>query len=216
MSDLHGCYNEFMLMLNQVNFSKNDTLYILGDIFDRGPNPIGILEYIMNSNNIHLIRGNHEEMFVEYFVHDNLNIWLCNGGSSTYKQLKEKGLEYEKKVYDYIKQLPYIKVIDNFILVHAGLHFPDNYNNLSLKDFLNQDAETCLWSRDNIGFEKQYKNYTIICGHTPVQTITNNYSEAKILKKNGTIYIDCGCCFKDNVNAALSCLRLDDLAEFYI
>lgn len=36
MSDLHGCYNKFIKMLDQIEFKNDDELYILGDILDRG------------------------------------------------------------------------------------------------------------------------------------------------------------------------------------
>ena len=42
MSDLHGCYDKYTKMLEKINFSDNDTLYILGDIVDRGPDGIKI------------------------------------------------------------------------------------------------------------------------------------------------------------------------------
>ena len=34
MSDIHGCYNEFMDMINEINFSKEDKLIIAGDYID--------------------------------------------------------------------------------------------------------------------------------------------------------------------------------------
>lgn len=37
ISDIHGCFNEFQDMLKLINFQKEDELYILGDIIDRGP-----------------------------------------------------------------------------------------------------------------------------------------------------------------------------------
>ena len=40
MSDLHGQYNAFLKMLELINFTDEDELYILGDIIDRGPNPL--------------------------------------------------------------------------------------------------------------------------------------------------------------------------------
>ena len=36
ISDLHGCYEEYIKMLELINFNGNDTLYVLGDICDRG------------------------------------------------------------------------------------------------------------------------------------------------------------------------------------
>lgn len=214
MSDLHGCYDKFIAMLNQINFTEKDNLYILGDIFDRGPNPLGILDYIVNHKNITLIKGNHEKFFEEYYEFNDARLWYLNGGQSTHNQIMGKDFLYEESIYKYIKNLPNICVVGDFILVHAGLYFPTNYEEMGLQEFLEmQEEDITLWLRDNIGQEKQFKNYTIICGHTPVQTITRNYNEAKILKREGTIYIDCGCVFK---GGKLTCLRLDDMREYYL
>ena len=43
MSDLHGQFVLLQLMLNKIQFTDEDELYILGDIMDRGPNSIYIL-----------------------------------------------------------------------------------------------------------------------------------------------------------------------------
>ena len=55
MSDLHGCYDEFIKMLKLINFGEDDEIFILGDIFDRGSKPLEILDYIVSHKNIHLI-----------------------------------------------------------------------------------------------------------------------------------------------------------------
>lgn len=36
MSDIHGCYEQFMIMLKKIHFTDTDILYILGDVIDRG------------------------------------------------------------------------------------------------------------------------------------------------------------------------------------
>ena len=54
-------------------------------------------------------------------------------------------------------------------------------------------------------------------GHTPTCFLTGDFtSPLSVWKGNGVIDIDCGC---GNLNAAhrrLACLRLDDMAEFYV
>ena len=40
ISDIHGCYEEYIKLLEKIGFSEDDTLYILGDIFDRGEKTI--------------------------------------------------------------------------------------------------------------------------------------------------------------------------------
>ncbi len=48
MSDIHGMADLFKRMLEQIRFSDEDTLYILGDMIDRGPDPAGILDFVMS------------------------------------------------------------------------------------------------------------------------------------------------------------------------
>ena len=60
MSDLHGCYEKYVKMLKKISFSKEDVLYILGDVVDRGPNGMKILLDIARRENVILFRGNHD------------------------------------------------------------------------------------------------------------------------------------------------------------
>ena len=41
MSDLHGCFDKYLLMLEKIKLSEKDTLYILGDVVDRGADTFG-------------------------------------------------------------------------------------------------------------------------------------------------------------------------------
>ena len=61
-SDLHGSFKEFKELLKLINFNDDDYMYILGDVIDRGDEPIELIRYIMNSPNIELLMGNHEYM----------------------------------------------------------------------------------------------------------------------------------------------------------
>lgn len=36
ISDIHGMYNKFTELLNKIKLKDTDTLYILGDVLDRG------------------------------------------------------------------------------------------------------------------------------------------------------------------------------------
>ena len=62
MSDLHGEKDLFDKMLEKIQFSSLDHLYILGDVIDRGPHGVELLEQIMASDNITMLLGNHEQM----------------------------------------------------------------------------------------------------------------------------------------------------------
>lgn len=211
MSDIHGMYDKYIDMLKLINFSDEDELYILGDIIDRGKDSMCIYKHIIQHSNIHMLKGNHELMYQEW-VKQNLNFaysdWKYNGGNNTKKSMYKEEVSFTE-FYRFVYKLPIITVVDNFILAHADV-FTDRYTELlDLEGFIDfQDEEYVLWNRSNIGGAK-YKDYQFVFGHTPVQHITG---QDKIYHINSSHYIDCGACF----GGKLSCLRLDDMKEFYV
>lgn len=52
ISDIHGMYSKFIELLNKIKLKDMDTLYILGDVLDRGPDPIKTLLKIMSMPNV--------------------------------------------------------------------------------------------------------------------------------------------------------------------
>jgi serine/threonine protein phosphatase 1 len=58
---------------------------------------------------------------------------------------------------------------------------------------------------------RYYPDKYLVTGHVPTFTI-DPACEGRIYIRNGHIAIDCGACHGKN----LGCIRLDDLAEFYV
>ena len=52
VSDLHGCYDKYKALLDRLNLTENDSLYILGDIVDRGDGGMAILLDLAKRKNI--------------------------------------------------------------------------------------------------------------------------------------------------------------------
>lgn len=61
-SDIHGCAEKYQALLERIRFSAADTLYVLGDVIDRGPDGVAILQDMMLRPNVLPILGNHEFM----------------------------------------------------------------------------------------------------------------------------------------------------------
>lgn len=59
-SDIYGCRREFEALLKKIKFSSQDTLYIIGDMIDRGPDSMGVLKIMASNSNIYPVAGNHE------------------------------------------------------------------------------------------------------------------------------------------------------------
>ena len=60
MSDVHGQYDKYSKMLDKIGMTTWDELYILGDVVDRGPEPMAILMDISFNIDIVPILGNHD------------------------------------------------------------------------------------------------------------------------------------------------------------
>jgi serine/threonine protein phosphatase 1 len=58
--DIHGEADRFRTMLEKIVFSADDTLYILGDVIDRGMDGIALLREIVAAPNMVMLLGNHE------------------------------------------------------------------------------------------------------------------------------------------------------------
>lgn len=226
MSDIHGNEARFRDMLKQIKFSEKDTLYILGDVVDRGDGGIRILRYIMKTPNIKMLLGNHELMMLNvlYYPIDEvdkfskhfksfarLNNWYSNGGAVTHNSIKHTRKEIRKEIFEFLDSLPLnieVTVNDkNYVLVHAGI--TDNYiDKLSKYENVKQYA---VWTRDSATAPVP-NGKTMIFGHTPTWEFQED-EIMKICKWDDRIGIDCGCAYEGI--GRLSCLRLDDMEEFY-
>lgn len=228
MSDIHGEYDMFLEMLEKIKFDDSkDLLYILGDIFDRGPKPLEVLEYIVTHKNIGLILGNHEQMFMNAYEEDfrrDLDIWFMNGGEVTFNALMAKGDAYIRECYNYLKkQKLYHEVLvctlngpkQKYLLCHAGVAVPGGHPDIN-KVIEFQSDDDWLWNRDHlIVNDIHFDGFICVCGHTPVQTIVEAYDEPMVFHKNDMVYIDCGACFRDGKLACVE-LKEDDIISHYV
>ena len=115
MSDLHGQYDMFTRMLELIKFNTNDTMYILGDIVDRGPKSIEIYRYVKEHDNIILLKGNHEDMMYNALIpygRSGKSLWYSNGGTATAAQMREMTIQDKQEMIEYLGQLPYAEVVE--------------------------------------------------------------------------------------------------------
>lgn len=67
ISDIHGCFDEFMELLRKIRFCESDTLYLAGDYVDRGKQSAEMLAWLCERpKNVFPIKGNHDEEFATY------------------------------------------------------------------------------------------------------------------------------------------------------
>lgn len=228
ISDIHGQYDMFMELLDKIKLKDEDTLYILGDVLDRGPHPIKTLRKLMEMPNAICLVGNHEVMALECLeflmkeitetsieeldktILDNLLTWQYNGSQSTIDEFRQLDPETMQDVIDFIKDLSIYEEVSvndkDYLLVHAGL---GNY--LPKKDIEDYSLHDLIWVRAD--YDVQYYTDTyVITGHTPTQFIEENPHPGYIYLRNNHIAIDCGAHIP---GGRLAALCLDTGEEFY-
>lgn len=65
ISDIHGHWMALQAILQDLEIKKCDEIYCLGDALAIGPSSAQCLSQLFNIPNLHFIRGNHEQYFVE-------------------------------------------------------------------------------------------------------------------------------------------------------
>lgn len=227
MADIHGNYNAYCDILKQIRFCDRDTLYVIGDVIDRGKDSIKVLKDMMMRPNVIPILGNHEYMAIHCLrflmqeitmesisaldkgIVQGLLEWQNVGGQATIEEFHGLSMEEKEDVLDYLEEFELyeeitVKGID-YILVHAGLaHFDrsrplEDYELYELL-FTRPDYETVY-----------YPDKYLVTGHIPTRIIDGCANPDHIYKVNHHLAIDCG----SGYGGRLGCICLDTGEEFY-
>ena len=226
MSDIHGCYDKYQAMLSEISFKPADTLYILGDVIDRGPDGIKILQDMYMRPNVFPILGNHEFTasvcipWLSQEITDQsigtltevqvaaLSEWITNGGGPTLRSLRQLSPEEREDILDYFQEMELYAEVEaggrSFVLTHSALEnfAPDKpLDSYELQDFLFGRPEPD---------QTYYPDKILVFGHTPTRLLGG---KDQIFRRETMIDIDCGCVFK---GGRLGCLCLDTMEEFYV
>lgn len=188
IGDIHGGANTFRALLDKINLSLEDRLYLLGDYIDRGPDSKGVLDVIMqllaDGYEVRPVRGNHEDMLLEAVTGTNddfLKYWLEEWGDT----LKSFGVSAPQdlpvRYLTLLDQLPYIRLEDDYVFVHAGL-------DLTAADPLTESSPTAMVWGGNAPFdEDKLQGRTLVTGHNirPLPLIELSLRTNHILLDNG-------------------------------
>lgn len=61
IGDVQGCFDELLLLLQEIAFdAQRDRLIFVGDLVNRGPHSLGVLDFVMTTPNVSVVLGNHD------------------------------------------------------------------------------------------------------------------------------------------------------------
>jgi serine/threonine protein phosphatase 1 len=147
--DIHGMYDVLHAALDAVNFDRTrDQLIALGDLVDRGPDNLKVVELLYQPW-FFSIMGNHEEMALMVYDDDTIKEWHIRNGGAWFDDLTNSE---RLRVRDLFATLPVTMTVETptgrkIGLVHADMVGCD------WDKFVNADPipalrEYALWSRD--------------------------------------------------------------------
>ncbi len=171
IGDTHGCVAKVQALMSQLPLNaKRDTLVFLGDYLDRGPDPKGMIDYLISLKakfpNAVFLLGNHEQMFLNYYRNnEDRALYLLNGGESTIISyggragLKDgRNMQVPESHLEFLSGLPAFYETDDYIFVHAGLR-----PGVPLDQ---QDPEDMLWIRREFIESTQDFGKIVVFGHS--------------------------------------------------
>ena len=186
-SDVHGHVAPLRRALERVSPSDDDLFFCLGDMIDRGPEPLAVVRTCKELPNCCVLCGNHEALMLDYFDNPDDPIamlnWGQNGAAATIRDLTSLSAEELTAFLDWVRELPLWAVTTvggrSYLLTHAGIRpgkapAPSPRNEETISDFMaNQTLEDLVWIREDFWGEPtglidaEGQGLVVIAGHTP-------------------------------------------------
>jgi bis(5'-nucleosyl)-tetraphosphatase (symmetrical) len=116
IGDIQGCDDALDRLLTHVAFSPSrDTLYVLGDLVNRGPHNVGVLERLMGyGSSAHCVLGNHDLHLLA----------VSQGVRQAHRQDTVQDILQSPRravLLDWLRQQHLAMQVGNVLMVHAGV-----------------------------------------------------------------------------------------------
>ncbi|CAM5782521.1 MULTISPECIES: metallophosphoesterase family protein [Brevibacillus] len=215
ISDIHGMYDEFCEMLEQISFdADSDKLILLGDYIDRGCKSKEVVQRVKaltEQQQAIAIKGNHDEMFLEFLYSgepQKTERYLRNGGKATLESFcgtdwfqnevsdqklqsaREHILQHYAEEVAFLQQLPYYYETKEHIFVHAGI-------NPAYEDWRETPPYEMIWIRDAFYHQPVKEARTVVFGHTTCSTL---HEKPDVWFGERKIGIDGACVYGSQLN----------------
>lgn len=193
IGDIQGCFNSFKELLAKINFKPNsDTLWLTGDLVNRGPSSLKTLDFLLNEipeSNLITVLGNHDlyliTLYYKIFERDeyehSLDEILDNPNAKLY-------IDWLRK-----KPLIHYDAGTNYALVHAGIEPSWEISKaIQLADEVtdkiksNDSNEMCLFLENMFG-DMPNKWHDSLDSFERLRFITNAFTRMRFLNKDGSL-----------------------------
>ncbi|MBI2898073.1 MAG: metallophosphoesterase [Deltaproteobacteria bacterium] len=161
IGDVHGCHDELRELCDQIGPGANDRIVSVGDLVDRGPDPVAVVRLFRDTPGAAAVMGNHEDK------HLRAHRGELRPAPSQLICRRQAGDAYPE-ILDYAATLPPCLDLPEALIVHAGFE-PD----LPLSEQPRNVLLRATWPGEKgLGGDPQrwtarYRgDKPIVCGHT--------------------------------------------------
>ncbi|MDO4428987.1 MAG: metallophosphoesterase family protein [Atopobiaceae bacterium] len=190
-SDVHGHRATLERVLMRVSPSDDDRIICLGDMIDRGPDPVGVLQLVRALPGAVALMGNHEDLMLSCIDNRDDPLasmnWAINGGASTSDGLEALDVDEANDLLNWVAELPrsaFARVGEQlFLMAHAGVRLdapvPEVWDEEGAQAYLlAQEPEDLTWIREEFwgaekGLAADGSGPIVIAGHTPTPYLEN-------------------------------------------
>jgi len=203
IGDIHGCALTLDALIRELNPTAEDHLVFIGDYVDRGPDSKAVIDRLIELEKeftCTFLRGNHEDLMLNYLDKGEYDLWAVNGGISTQQSYGTfgEGAVIPEDHEAFIRATTHYLDTEDFFFVHAGIR----PNKTVAENLEEGNLEVFLWERGHLKADELAWEKTVVCGHTPVSVPLNT---------DKLINIDTGCCFFTHPNLGrLTAVRLPE------
>ncbi|MEZ5330067.1 MAG: metallophosphoesterase family protein [Verrucomicrobiales bacterium] len=167
IGDVHGCCTALQTLTSAIELTSDDTLIMLGDYVDRGPDSKGVIDHLLELRatvRLVTLRGNHEIMMLETRrARENGLFWLRFGGDTTLDSYSAETIDdIPQSHWDFLDAtVPYFET-DTHFFVHANA-VPDVPLDQQTEQSLYWEHLVRPWFRKP---RLHQSGKIMICGHT--------------------------------------------------
>lgn len=164
IGDIHGCSQALAVLLDAIAPTADDTLVLLGDYVDRGPDSHGVLEEIIGLQSrcrVVPLVGNHELMMLAVQDGQMPSIfWERYGGLETLVSYNGSLKGVRDAHWEFLRMCRRYHETDTHIFMHA--------NYIADRDMADQPDQTLFWTHiTSVTPPPHRSGKTAIVGHTP-------------------------------------------------
>lgn len=156
IGDVHGQMDLLNGAIKYIRKNKGKKVIFIGDYIDRGPDSMGVLDFVMNppkDMEFICLKGNHEDMMVDTYFRYNVFSYYC----SIFKTKTLGRLPHS--VMSWMRDLKIFHFEDDNVFAHAY------YDPKELPE--NQSSNDVLWRRFIMGEDFDSHDLFLNHGHTP-------------------------------------------------